>query len=324
MKISIIVPVYNIEKYIHRCIDSLLAQTYKDLEILLVDDGSSDRSGTICDQYTQADQRVKVIHQTNGGVSRARQRGLDAATGTFIIHADPDDWMEATMCEKLIAKAVEEKADMVFCDYWLESAHPEVISQRPNSLNSYDVLRQIVSYQLHGASWNKLIRKDVLSKYGCRFTPTDIHFCEDILFHARLLINDIKISYLPEALYHYNISNNTSLTNTFSEKKIRSWLKVIEELKSILRPQDFDALYFLEKDVLYAAFILRKNDLLKSLYPQTRERFIHEHPKYRLFTPNSSCLALALKGYPKTANMLYHVTLRIIRLKTKIRKRFKI
>ena len=97
-------------------------------------------------------------------------------------------------------------------------------------------------------------------------------------------------------------------------------MKVIEELKSILSPEDFGALYYLEKDVLYAAFVLRKYDLLESLYPQTRERFIDEHPKYRLFTPHSSCLALALKGYPKTAHILYHVTLRIIRTKTNIRK----
>lgn len=323
MTISIIVPVYNIEKYIHRCVDSLLAQTYKDLEILLIDDGSSDNSGMICDQYAQADQRVKVVHQANGGVSRARQSGLDAATGSFIIHADPDDWVEATMCEKLIVKANEENADMVFCDYWLESAYPEVVSQKPNSFNSRDILRQIVSHQLHGAGWNKLIRKDVITKYGCCFTPADIYFCEDILFHARLLINDIKVSYLPEALYHYNISNNNSLTNTFSERKIVSWMKVIEELKLILSPQDFDTLYHLEKDVLYAAFILRKNDLLKSLYPETRERFIKEHPKFHLFTPNSSCLTLALKGCPKTAIMLYHYTLRIIRLKTKIIKLIK-
>ncbi len=323
MTISIIVPVYNIEKYIHRCVDSLLTQTYKDLEILLIDDGSSDNSGLICDQYAQADQRVKVIHQANGGVSRARQSGLNAATGSFIIHADPDDWVDATMCEKLIKKANKENADMVLCDYWLESANPEIVRQKPKSLDSRDILCQIISYQLHGACWNKLIRKDIISKCGCRFTPTDIYFCEDILFHARLLINDIKVSYLPEALYHYNISNTTSLTNTFSEKKIRSWMKVIEELKLILRPKDFDTLYHLEKDVLYAAFILKKNELLKSLYPQTRERFIKEHPKFHLFTPNSSCLTLALKGCPKTAIMLYHYTLRIIRLKTKIKKLIK-
>ena len=110
---SVIVPVYRAEKWINQCVDSLLGQSYRNIEVILVDDGSPDRSGAICDEYAAADSRVKVIHQPNGGVSVARQTGIDNATGEYSIHADPDDWVEPTMIEELVAKAIEEDADMV-------------------------------------------------------------------------------------------------------------------------------------------------------------------------------------------------------------------
>lgn len=100
-EISIIVPVYNVEKYIRRCIDSLITQTFKSIEIILIDDGSKDTSGAICDEYALKDERVKVIHKENGGVSSARNVGLDNATGTYIMFCDPDDYVDPTWCEKL-------------------------------------------------------------------------------------------------------------------------------------------------------------------------------------------------------------------------------
>ena len=103
--VSIIVPIYNAEKYIHECIDSLLAQTYTNIEVILVDDGSIDNCGKICDDYASKDKRVKVIHQKNGGVSVARQTGILHATGEYSIHADPDDWVEPNMIGELVAKA---------------------------------------------------------------------------------------------------------------------------------------------------------------------------------------------------------------------------
>ena len=103
-KISVIVPVYKAEAYLHRCVDSLLAQTFQDFEVLLVDDGSPDRSGEICDEYARKDSRVRVFHKENGGVSSARQYGMDHAQGEYTIHADPDDWVEPTMLEELYRK----------------------------------------------------------------------------------------------------------------------------------------------------------------------------------------------------------------------------
>ena len=99
--VSIIVPVYKVEKYVRQCVDSLLAQTYRNIEVILVDDGSPDNCGAICDEYAAKDCRVKVIHQQNGGVSVARQTGIDHATGEYSIHADPDDWVELTRLRNL-------------------------------------------------------------------------------------------------------------------------------------------------------------------------------------------------------------------------------
>ena len=117
-EVSIIVAVFNVEKYICRCVDSLLKQTYHNIEIILVDDGSQDNSPEICDEYAKRDDRIKVIHKPNGGVSSARQAGLDAATGDFVIHADPDDYVDADMVELLLSEAINTNSDIVTCDFF--------------------------------------------------------------------------------------------------------------------------------------------------------------------------------------------------------------
>ena len=115
--ISVIVPIYKVEKYLHKCIDSILAQTYTNLEIILVDDGSPDNCGKICDEYAAKDSRIKVIHQPNGGLSAARNAGLDIATGDYIGFVDSDDYIAPDMYEKLYNALVKNDADMAICDY---------------------------------------------------------------------------------------------------------------------------------------------------------------------------------------------------------------
>lgn len=115
--VSVIVPVYKAENYLCHCVDSLLAQTFPDFEILLIDDGSPDHSGDICDEYARKDSRVRVFHKENEGVSSTRQCGIDNAKGEYTIHADPDDWVEPDMLEELYKKAKEEDADVVICDF---------------------------------------------------------------------------------------------------------------------------------------------------------------------------------------------------------------
>lgn len=197
--VSVIVPVYKAETTIHRCVDSLLVQTLKDFEIVLVDDGSPDRCGEICDEYARNDSRIKVIHQKNMGVSAARQTGIDNATGKYTIHADPDDWVEPTELEELYKKAKEDDADMVICDFY---ENDDIYhKQEPSSLDSKVVLYELFQ-QLHGSCCNKLIRRACYSDYCIKF-PKDIHLREDVYVLCAMLLHPIKVSYLSKAFYHY-------------------------------------------------------------------------------------------------------------------------
>ena len=117
--LSIIVPIYNVEQYVDKCIQSILNQTYQNLEIILVDDGATDRSGSIADSYAAKDKRIKVLHKENGGISDARNYGLDHVTGDYILFVDSDDFIENTMCERLFAVANSTNADMVSCNYYI-------------------------------------------------------------------------------------------------------------------------------------------------------------------------------------------------------------
>lgn len=158
ISVSIIVPVYKAEAYLHRCLDSILAQTFTDWELLLVDDGSPDRSGVICDEYAAKDDRIRVFHKENGGVSSARQKGQDEAQGEYTIHADPDDWVEPTMLEELYKKAKADDADMVICDYYMNDGENQTyITQKPTVLDRKTVLGELLFQQLHGSCWNKLV-----------------------------------------------------------------------------------------------------------------------------------------------------------------------
>lgn len=224
-RVSVIVPVYKAEAYLHRCVDSLLSQTFQDYEILLVDDGSPDKSGEICDEYAKKDSRVRVFHKGNGGVSSARQCGIDNARGEYTIHADPDDWVEPEMLEELYKKAKEDDADMVICDFYVErKENTKYVKQEPSSLNHEVVLRELFQ-QLHGSCCNKLVRRACYNKFNIRF-PLNLNYCEDFLVCLSLLKYELIISYKDRAYYHYDqIVNDESITrkytkNTYIQRKL--------------------------------------------------------------------------------------------------------
>lgn len=200
--LSVIVPVYQSSAHLRRCVDSILAQSYTDFELLLIDDGSTDGSGVICDDYAARDRRVRVFHKDNGGVSSARQLGLEQSRGEYVIHVDSDDWVEAHMLETLYGRAQSDDADLVICDYYLDAAdHQEYVSQRPSSLGHATVLEELF-HHLEGYCWNKLVRRRCCQDYALCF-PRELFLCEDLYFHASLLRHPIKVSYLPQAFYHY-------------------------------------------------------------------------------------------------------------------------
>lgn len=219
IKISVIVPIYKAEDKLFRCLDSLKAQTFTDFEVLMVDDGSPDRCGEMMDSYTYQDPRFKAFHKENGGVSSARQYGIDHAQGEYTIHADPDDWVEPTMLEDLYRKAKEENADMVLCDYYINTKDRETyVNQEPLSLHHESLLIELFG-RIHGSCWNKLIRKGLFDEYNVRF-PIELSFCEDQYVIASFWKHDIKVAYVGKAYYHYvRTDEMNSLSRRYSEKQ---------------------------------------------------------------------------------------------------------
>lgn len=211
--ITVIVAVYKAEAYLHRCMESLLGQTFRDFEILLVDDGSPDCSGRICDEYAKQDGRIRVFHKEHGGVSSARQCGIDNALGEYTIHVDPDDWVDPDMLEKLYEKAKEEDADMVFCDFYIEYENKTVCKrQNLSSLTPTKILSDFTTYRIRLMLTNQLIRLACYRNYRIIF-PEDMAQAEDDCVTIQLLCRIKKISYLPKAFYHYDqYSNPNSLT----------------------------------------------------------------------------------------------------------------
>lgn len=214
--ISIIVPVYKAEAYLHRCVDSLLTQTFTDFEVLLIDDGSPDRSGDICDEYALRDKRVRVFHKENGGVSSARQTGIDNARGEYTIHADPDDWVEPEMLEALYAKATKEDADMVICDLYLDYTNKRIYSPKKIHETHHDILlHDLFSEKFPGGLCDKLIRRTCYQQFNIRF-PLNISLGEDFAVCALLLKNNIKVAYINKAYYHYRRDiNENSICKQF-------------------------------------------------------------------------------------------------------------
>ncbi|MCK2016877.1 glycosyltransferase [Peribacillus frigoritolerans] len=204
--ISIIVPVYNAEKYISKCVESIIVQTYRQLEIILVNDGSSDSSPQICDLLAKKDNRIKVIHKRNGGVSSARNEGLKIAQGEYIGFVDSDDWIEEDFFNILYNSIVKDNADISICGYLNETSKGEIISPSTTVkesiiFNNVEAIRAMFEGSIFmGHLWNKLYRADFIKKNSFE---KDIHMFEDLLFNVQAMINVTKIVFVPSFGYHY-------------------------------------------------------------------------------------------------------------------------
>lgn len=243
-KISIIVPIYKAERYLCRCLDSIQQQTFSDWECILVDDGSPDCSGAICDEYAIKDSRFRVIHKENGGVSAARQTGHNAAIGEYVIHVDPDDWVESDMLEELYGKAMELDVDVVMCDYYEEDVtHQKYVNQKPTSLGSEQIFKELFQ-QLHGSCCNKLVKRVCYSKYGITF-PKGYTLMEDLYVTAALYSHEVSTYYLPKAFYHYIQDENA---NSLVRRPTKSSAQSIERFVVAFSPlweqrSMFDTMY---------------------------------------------------------------------------------
>ena len=319
MYISIIIPIYNTEKYLSKCLDSIIAQTYTNWEAILVDDGSPDNCGKICDEYSAKDKRFRIIHQPNGGVSVARQTGLDNATGDYIIHCDPDDWIEPTMLEKLIQVTKKDNVDIVICDLVIHNGKTiEHCTQNiPDNITSKELQNKIIGQEVHGSLCNKLIRKSCCKDIS--FTPQDISFCEDELFLIKILNKELTVRYIHSGLYHYILHNGSVSMPT--KKSVYSKLTVLNEIEKIVDSDSVDNFKAFKKNILVTAFLAKEFQLLKTLYKDLQSDFIKEGKPYNVKLPLSSCFSIALNGHPYIAYYLYKLNLSAIRLILRFKKK---
>ena len=207
--VTVIVPIYKAEAYIERCLQSLQSQTLTPIEVLLIDDGSPDRSGEICDEYAKLSPIFRVIHKTNEGLSATLELGIQMAKGEYSIQVDPDDWIDLDMLELMYQKATQENADMVICDFSIIKRKGVKYScQKPSALRADIVLREILTIH-HGSGCNKLVRNKLYALHNIHH-PKGFSLCDDLYVTSSLLSHDIRVSYIPRAFYHYDQTINAN------------------------------------------------------------------------------------------------------------------
>lgn len=236
--ISVIIPVYNVEDYLRECVDSVINQTYKNLEIILVDDGSTDSSGKICDKYAEKDKRVRVVHKENSGPSKTRNVGLGHAKGKYIYFLDSDDYIEPNALELLVNTAESNGADLVFFDALSFSDDGAKIKQgytikgTYESKSGYEVLTDLhKSKDYHCSIVLLFISLNLLNNSNIRFLES-AYCSEDMLFTYKVFCSSLKISQCKHTLYHRRYRSGSIVTSGKSERHFRSCRDVYEEIKN--------------------------------------------------------------------------------------------
>ncbi len=238
--ISVVIPVYNVEKYLRQCLDSVISSSYRNLEILIVDDGSSDKSGIICDEYARRDKRITVYHTVNRGLSAARNYALGRLTGEYIAFLDSDDWLEVDTYKTLLNVALTTGADIVNYRFYKEYVNKTMISSGSEKrfvVEGDEILRFLLLKKITDDVWDKFYKASLFK--SIRYPKGRIF--EDKATTYQLIKKSEKLVYLPDCLIHYRNRNN-SLSNNHSMKSlIDYWLAYRErfEILSLLSPEYF-------------------------------------------------------------------------------------
>lgn len=232
VKISVIVPVYNVQEYLKKCVDSIRNQTFENMEIILVNDGSTDLSGKLCDEFAKKDARIKVIHKKNGGLSDARNFGIDAAAGDFLFFVDSDDWLDEDMLELLYGIAMEEDADIVECSYrnvFLDHVEEETANTGELVIgDSIFALRgQIFWRYFKSVAWNKLYHKKIFTD-GKRYPVGRYH--EDEFFTHKAFCAADKLAYIDVSKYNYVRERKGSITDRVTSKILDGCIAIRERV----------------------------------------------------------------------------------------------
>lgn len=257
-KVSVIVPVYNVEKYINKCVDSVLSQTYSNIEVILVDDESPDNCPEICDLYKEQDKRVKVIHKKNGGLGFARNSGLAEASGDYVLFVDSDDYIDPNMIKRLYDKLKETGSDTVFCGLsrsYKDGSVEKVPAYYDNKTFSGETVINNVLLEMIGSKpeekedailymsvWHALYSMDIIKKYGIKFPSEREFMSEDIAFHIDYLRYSKQVSYIADCLYYYRV-NDLSLSMTYDPNRFnrrkKLYTQICEKLSFFLEEERY-------------------------------------------------------------------------------------
>ncbi|WP_270446860.1 glycosyltransferase family 2 protein [Fusobacterium varium] len=280
-KISVIVPVYNTEKYIKKCIRSIIEQTLKEIEIIIVNDGSKDKSLEIIKDLMKQDRRIKLINKENEGVSSARNSGIKMAKGKYIQFIDSDDWIEKEFLEKMYDFAEKENVDIVVSDYYEDYSNGKIKIKKGKKkskkviFNSKEYLRDFFYDDDAPAMWNKLF-KTSLYKDNNIFYPENISIGEDLATIPKLIYFSKKIGYLREAFYHY-IQNSQGVINTTTGISKVQIFKCFDLLKEFFKEQNMNY-----EDLLYRSSIYHMKNFI-SFEPIFENKYYMEGYKRFLF-----------------------------------------
>ena len=240
--VSICVPVYNAEKTIRQCLDSLLAQTFRDVEILIINDGSTDKTKAICEEFVERDKRITLYNKENGGSASARQFALEVLSGQYMCSVDADDYTEPDLVEKMYSVAISEGSDIVMCNSWYE--YPNGISKlaycgKSVFAGNVELINEVLVDKISGALWNKLYKVDFINKNKISFEE-GINLGEDFLFFLKALQHPLKLTYLPEPLYHYRrMPGENSYTNKVTLNSYNQMLRIHEWIESNLKESQY-------------------------------------------------------------------------------------
>ena len=317
--ISIIVPIYKVEKTLRKALDSILAQTFTNYELILVNDGSPDNCPAICEEYAKKDPRIKLINKENGGLSSARNAGLAIAEGKYTIFIDSDDYVDAEGLDKLYATAINENADITICDLYQEDEYSrKYLQQKPTSLESEQILKDLF-HHIGGFTVNKLIRRSLYTELGISY-PNNIYGCEDQYVMAQFFKHELKIAYCPIAFYHY-MYNGNSLSRHYDNKTYEMDKEILMMFTRLLK----------DSPALQDAYTNKHNAIFSRAFWLggklfTSKKFKQEFNSYKAIVPqlNESYIVkrlmlLACNGHYRIAHKILVTLFHIKRTFKKIR-----
>lgn len=257
--ISVIIAAYNAQSSIERCLHSIFSQTIDGLDIIVIDDGSTDDTPVIVAELIKSDERTRFIRQTNAGVSAVREKGLMLAKGEYVIYVDADDWLEPDALSLMYNAAKAHSSDMLICDFWVHDSRGAVYdSQKPEQpATAENVFAQLLG-KLHGSVCNKLIRREAFINNDVHFPP-GVNWGEDLYVCLLLLSKGISVHHIPQALYHYDqTQNDQSLTSNWYEYPMPERMRVLRMIEPIVQDSNQGAFSTYVGNIAYDALFCKK------------------------------------------------------------------